>query len=115
MTWLELNDLGDSVAQYHVMEFAWRQETMQQFFAVAGSSTNSALLKGVMPCVPLSIMAMCSVGNLPLVLPRFLPRVGTEMWPCCSVQGSADGTPLQHSVPLVGVFANYPQPNILRR
>lgn len=29
-------------AQYHVMEFAWRRETMQQFFAVPCSSTFSA-------------------------------------------------------------------------
>eukprot|EP00668_Euglena_longa_P046556 GGOE01062241.1.p1 GENE.GGOE01062241.1~~GGOE01062241.1.p1 ORF type:complete len:798 (-),score=309.62 GGOE01062241.1:322-2655(-) len=46
VTWLELIDIADSKAQYHVMEFAWRKETMQQFFAVPCSSTFSALLKG---------------------------------------------------------------------
>jgi len=43
--WLELQELTDADTTNFVIEFHWRPETMQSFFEVAGSATNSALVK----------------------------------------------------------------------
>lgn len=43
--WLELAEIQDSETINFVVEFHWRPETMKSFFDVAGSATNSALVK----------------------------------------------------------------------
>ena len=37
VTWLELIDLADAEAQYHVVQFVWRAEDMRQFFRAEGT------------------------------------------------------------------------------
>jgi len=43
--WLELQEITDAETANFVIEFAWRPETMKSFFEVAGSATNSSLVK----------------------------------------------------------------------
>lgn len=42
--WKEVHDLEDEDSQAFVVEFSWRPETLQSFFDVTGSATNSALV-----------------------------------------------------------------------
>mmetsp|Transcript_26919 Transcript_26919/g.60563 ORF Transcript_26919/g.60563 Transcript_26919/m.60563 type:complete len:792 (-) Transcript_26919:179-2554(-) len=43
--WQELSEMNDERTSNFVVEFNWKPETMKSFFDVAGSATNSALVK----------------------------------------------------------------------
>mmetsp|Transcript_57760 Transcript_57760/g.137493 ORF Transcript_57760/g.137493 Transcript_57760/m.137493 type:complete len:785 (-) Transcript_57760:213-2567(-) len=43
--WQEVAEMGDMGTSNFVVEFKWRPETMKAFFDVAGSATNSSLIK----------------------------------------------------------------------
>ncbi|CAM9412853.1 unnamed protein product, partial [Phaeothamnion confervicola] len=45
VTWLEVCALADGEARLYVHEFAWRAETITEFFAQPDSATSSALVK----------------------------------------------------------------------